>query len=217
CFGCHEIAGMKSGRPVGPDLRLEPVPALDWLTPLEQEKARSDPANPPGTYLKVGPALRRLKEKTNEVWTRKWLLNPRGFRDDTRMPHFYGLSTNSAEALAGTGQEKFPDAEIHSITHYLFAESQAFLRADETARKALLAQLKEMQSKLKEGPLTEKERKELIEASRRFADLALMSRPDRAAEINKAYADLKQTHDKLFELLATESTLPDRVARLEKR
>ena len=24
CFGCHEIAGIKSGREVGPDLRLEP-------------------------------------------------------------------------------------------------------------------------------------------------------------------------------------------------
>src|SRR5262249_50405941 len=29
CFGCHEIAGIKGGRPVGPDLRLEPTPALE--------------------------------------------------------------------------------------------------------------------------------------------------------------------------------------------
>ena len=29
CFGCHEIAGSKSGRAIGPDLRLEPTPPLD--------------------------------------------------------------------------------------------------------------------------------------------------------------------------------------------
>src|ERR1044071_9105965 len=68
CFGCHEIHGTKGGRTVGPDLRLEPSPALEYLTAAEQEKARSDPANPPGGMRKVGPSLRRLAEKTNERW-----------------------------------------------------------------------------------------------------------------------------------------------------
>ena len=77
CFGCHEIAGIKSGRAIGPDLRLEPNPPLDWLTALDQKNARSDPLNPPGTYRKVGPSLRRITEKTNEGWTRKWIMSPR--------------------------------------------------------------------------------------------------------------------------------------------
>ena len=74
CFGCHEIAGMKGGRSVGPDLRLEPSPALEWLSPADQEKVIADG---PGTLRKVGPSLRRIAEKTNEDWTRKWIQAPR--------------------------------------------------------------------------------------------------------------------------------------------
>ena len=127
CFGCHEIAGIKSGREIGPDLRLEPQPALEWLSPTEQDKAKADPLNPPGTYRKVGPSLRRIAEKTNEEWARRWIQSPRGFRPDTKMPHFYNLSNDSAngpDALPDD-QKDFPAAEIHSIAHYLFAESSA--------------------------------------------------------------------------------------------
>jgi mono/diheme cytochrome c family protein len=140
CFGCHEIAGLKSGKPIGPDLRLEPAPALDLLSPADQEKAKSDPANPPGAYRKVGPGLRRLAEKTNQEWTRKWLHNPRGFREDTKMPHFYNLSNNNEEALKDTkdpAQEKFPATEISSIAYYLLEESKAGLKGEDTYRKAL--------------------------------------------------------------------------------
>src|SRR5262249_31688411 len=65
CFGCHEISGTKSGKQVGPDLRLEPSPALETLTPEEQSRLLADANNPPGTMRKVGPALRRLSEKTD--------------------------------------------------------------------------------------------------------------------------------------------------------
>ncbi len=99
CFGCHEIAGTKSGRSIGPDMRLESAPPLDWMTPSEQDKIKSDTLNPPGAYRKVGPSLRRITEKTNQEWTRKWISSPRGFREDTKMPHFYNLSTNSRDAL----------------------------------------------------------------------------------------------------------------------
>ena len=67
CFGCHDIPGIKGGRWVGPDLRLEPSPAIDELAPVEKLKATSDPLNPPGAYRKVGPSLRRVSEKTNEM------------------------------------------------------------------------------------------------------------------------------------------------------
>ena len=99
CFGCHEISSIKAGREVGPDLRLEPQPALEYLTPAEQDKAKSDPLTLPGTYRKVGPSLRRIAEKTNQDWVRKWVHAPRGFRPDTKMPHFYGLSNNSKDSL----------------------------------------------------------------------------------------------------------------------
>jgi len=88
-----------------------------------------DPANPPGTYRKVGPGLRRLAEKTNQEWTRKWIQNPRGFREDTKMPHFYNVSNNSADSLKGTGQEKFPATEIHSIAYYLLARARPTWKA----------------------------------------------------------------------------------------
>jgi mono/diheme cytochrome c family protein len=127
CFGCHEINGTKDGNPVGPDLRLEPYPAPELLPPADRERLLSDKTNPPGTLRKVGPSLFRLSEKTNREWVERWIKSPRTFRPDTKMPHFYGLSNNNHQALKGTGQENFPDAEVASITHYLLEESRAYL------------------------------------------------------------------------------------------
>src|SRR5262249_53050262 len=107
CFGCHEIAGQMRGRPVGPDIRLELAPALEWLSAADQDRLRADTANPPGTMRKVGPSLRRLAEKTNADWVAQWIQSPRGFREDTKMPHFYNLTTNSPENLP-EDQKKFP-------------------------------------------------------------------------------------------------------------
>jgi len=168
CFGCHEIPGIKGGRWVGPDMRLEPSPAIDELSPADKLKATSDPLNPPGTFRKVGPSLRRLSEKTNEQWVWNWIHAPREFRSSTRMPHFFGLSNNNEEALNGTGQEEFPNAEIHAITHYLLSESQAWLKGEDKFRVDSLARQKDLQAKQKETPLTEQEKKELEEATRRI-------------------------------------------------
>jgi len=126
CFGCHEIAGLKSGRKVGPDLRLEPDPPLDAMSPTDRIKATGDPLNPPGTMRKVGPNLYRLAEKTNAEWVRAWIKSPRGFRPDTRMPHFYMQPNNSPENLPEE-QRKFPDTEIHAATHYLMEKSRQHL------------------------------------------------------------------------------------------
>ncbi len=150
CFGCHEIAGRKGGRQIGPDLRLEPTPPLDSLTPTERAKAESDPDNPPGTLRKVGPSLYRLSEKTNRDWAAKWLRAPRDFRPDTKMPHFYGLSNNHPDVLP-ENQKKFPDTEIWALTNFLFGTSDDYLKQvalrhkDDAATKAkdmlLLAEL----------------------------------------------------------------------------
>src|SRR5262249_31303365 len=126
CFGCHEISGTKSGRQVGPDLRLEPTPPLDALSPAEKVKALADPLNPPGTLRKVGPSLRRLAEKTHDEWVRKWVRAPRDFRPDTKMPHFYGLGNNHPDVLP-EGQKGFPDAEVHAVAHYLLHASRDYL------------------------------------------------------------------------------------------
>ncbi len=209
CFGCHEIASIKSGRAVGPDLRLEPQPALEYLTPAEQDKAKVDPLNPPGTYRKVGPSLRRLAEKTNQDWVRKWIHSPRGFRPDTKMPHFYGLSNNSPEALhqADPKQERFPDTEIAGIAYYLLAESKGNLEGKDATRQTLTEIIEKRQQELGKGLLAEREWKELQDASRRLSDLALMSVPSQANEINRLAALQRQKQDSLQELRKKEASL----------
>ncbi len=136
CFGCHEIAGFKSGRSVGPDLRLEPYPPLDDLTPSERAKLTADPTDPPGQLRKVGPGLRRLAEKLNRDWIARWIRNPAAFRPETRMPSYYGLHNNNphqlADGLAGPSNlfdryKGFPDAEIQAMTYYLLKASESYL------------------------------------------------------------------------------------------
>lgn len=172
CFGCHEIAGRKGGRSIGPDLRLESTPPLDDLTATERSKIESDLDNRPGNLRKVGPSLYRLAEKTNEDFTRKWIRAPREFRPDTKMPHFYGLSNNHPDNLPDE-QKKLPDTEIHAITYYLFQTSNAFLKdvdqqgksdGEESAAKdrATVAGLVSLTQ------LSDSQRKELDDARRRM-------------------------------------------------
>jgi cbb3-type cytochrome oxidase cytochrome c subunit len=133
CFGCHEISGWKGINRVGPDLRLEPNPPLENLLPIERVKAENDPDNRPGTMRKVGPALNRVSEKLSEDWIQKWVRSPSSFRPDTKMPHYYGLSTNDKRFLHDNApdQEKFPDAEITSIAYFLTRTSKDYLKSAE--------------------------------------------------------------------------------------
>ena len=66
----------------------------------------------------VGPNLSHIAAKDAKEWVKKWIANPHAFRPDSRMPRFYGLTNNGAT-------EDWPKnyAEIHAITHYLFAKS----------------------------------------------------------------------------------------------
>jgi cbb3-type cytochrome oxidase cytochrome c subunit len=88
CTGCHLIGGEGS---FGPDLTDERT---------------------------VGPNLSHVASKVSKEWVLKWIKNPHGFRPDTRMPRFYGLTNNSAK-------DDIPksDAEIQAIAHYLYARS----------------------------------------------------------------------------------------------
>jgi mono/diheme cytochrome c family protein len=219
CFGCHEIAGIKGfrdgPRAVGPDLRLEPQPALEYLTSAEQEKARNDLANPPGMYRKVGPSLRRLAEKTNQEWVRRWLQSPRGFRPDTRMPHFYNLSNNSPHSHIESlppDQQTFPDTEISAIAHYLLSESQASLKGQDAARLALEKTLNDLHAQLKQAPLRDKDYKALAGATQRLTDLALLSAPQNARQINDTARSLKTLQERTQDVRNKESNLKDREA-----
>lgn len=200
CFGCHDIAGKKAGREVGPDLRAEPMPPLEWLPPEERVKRLADEQNPPGELRRVGPGLRRLAEKTNEKWLHAWIANPRGFRPGTKMPHFFHLSTNSKEYLNkhAPDQENFPDAEIYAIARYLMAESQGFLNGKDTTRVAVESELKRLQGLLLSGDRSGKTKKELGQALNRLRDLALLSVPASAQSINDVAADLRRSQDDLF-------------------
>ncbi len=194
CFGCHEISGLKGGNEVGPDLRLEPSPALDALRPDEQAKLLSDPSNPPGAMRKVGPALRRISEKTNEEWARKWINSPRGFRPDTKMPHFYNLSNNSPDVLPDEKdnpdkrQKDFPNAEISSIAHYLFVESNKYLDGSDNYVQGLIAREKELEGLRKNNEISDKQRDELI-AVKRAIELAGDPRVEKRYRVSERIID----------------------------
>src|SRR5262249_15180900 len=120
--------------------------------------ARADPLNLPGTLRKVGPSLRRLDEKVDPQWLLSWIKSPRGYRPDTKMPHFYGLSTNNEDYLKENepGQVAYPDAEIHSIAYYLRTESQAYLGekgqgGEDSTHAAVRRKVKELQGELRKG------------------------------------------------------------------
>lgn len=214
CFGCHEILGTKGGQPVGPDMRNEPGPALDLLTAADQERLRSDPANLPGTYRKVGPSLRRLAEKTNEEWTRKWVMSPRGFRPDTKMPHFYGLSTNS-ESVLPDDQKAFPRAEIASISYYLIQESKRGLNGGDFTREALLKgrnNINDLQARLGKDGLSDRDMKDLFDASKRFSDLALLSAGANAQTINAHALRQRQLQEQMGEVQRRANDLRNRGA-----
>jgi cytochrome c2 len=190
CFGCHEIAGLKSGREIGPDLRLEPDPPLSALSPTDRAKALSDPLNPPGDLRKVGPSLLRLAEKTDEEWVRRWVKSPRGFRESTKMPHFYGQSNNRSDVLPDD-QKKYPDTEIHAIAHYLLAKSS--LNIDELkkyhsekpdARQADAAQVARLNT-------------EIAAAQKQLADPKVKNAAKIKSDISAWQAELKSVQQKI--------------------
>lgn len=66
----------------------------------------------------VGPNLQHVGSKVSREWVLKWIKNPHAYRPDSRMPRFYGVTNNSAPK-----DQPKNHAEIHAITHYLFAKS----------------------------------------------------------------------------------------------
>ncbi len=167
CFGCHEIAGWKGGQRVGPDLRVEPTPPLEDLHPIERNRVENDPDNRPGSMRKVGPSLVRVSEKVSPDWMAKWIKSPRDFRPDTKMPHYYGLSTNNVDVLP-EDQKKFPDTEITAISYFLTETSRTYVAKSKEQRiedaKDSQAAQKDQQTLvefLNKGRLDENDQKQL--------------------------------------------------------
>ena len=71
---------------------------------------------------KVGPDLTLIRGKLDPAWTFKWIRDPHGFRPDTKMPSFFGLSNS--------GPQEEQDVEVASITSYLYAHSGEFKPED---------------------------------------------------------------------------------------
>ena len=127
------------------------------------------------------------------------------------MPHFYGLSNNSAEARTRTrrcrtSRKTSRPAEIHSIAYYLFAESKGNLHYTKdpkddgfTTRRVQRLTQARLQKALKDLGLTDKEKKDLDEVTRTLTDLALLAVPAKHAEINAASDEVRRLQDRWFE------------------
>lgn len=112
CFGCHEIHGYDAGKPIGPDIRLEPQNAA-------QAKAVAEDARQvAGSMRKVGPALTSVGQKTTKGFVQRWTELPKAFRPSTRMPQFFNL-TNQQDHYAKAMQP----AELLAISQYLMGKS----------------------------------------------------------------------------------------------
>ena len=70
---------------------------------------------------KPGPGLRKIAAKTTKDFAYKWIYDPRGFRENTWMPHFFKqVNSQDLESVKRT------DQEIHAIVSYLFDRSESF-------------------------------------------------------------------------------------------
>jgi mono/diheme cytochrome c family protein len=107
CYGCHRT---ESYLILDKDKKNEATP--------EQVKAR-----------RPGPPLTRIAVKTNEAWAAKWVLEPRGFRPTTRMPHFFGQSNTRTkvngnpypvDTVDGERRSPVDDAISYAIVKYLW-------------------------------------------------------------------------------------------------
>ncbi len=114
CFGCHEINGYDAGKPIGPDLRLEPQ------TAEEAEKIASDDSLIAGRMRKVGPSLRHVATKTTDSWLQYWIEEPKRFRPTTRMPQYYKLINQLDPEKLEAGEIDFGNIDLKTDLDHEF-------------------------------------------------------------------------------------------------
>lgn len=68
---------------------------------------------------RIGPNLARVASKTTPEWTERWLVNPRAFRNNTKMPRFFYL-----ENFEGESGHRLSDTMVAGVTAYLFEKSE---------------------------------------------------------------------------------------------
>lgn len=70
---------------------------------------------------KPGPGLRKIAQKTSKDFAFKWILEPRGFRENSWMPHFFNqVNNDDPESVERSEQE------IHAMVEYLFDRSEDY-------------------------------------------------------------------------------------------
>jgi cbb3-type cytochrome oxidase cytochrome c subunit len=126
CFQCHQDTDRIQGVPEYNDSRA----LVETLGCYGCHKIESFEH-----LRKVGPDLSHLAAKTTEAWTRKWVMDPRGFRPTTRMPHFWNQS-NAGEQMSGdipwfNNKDRFvadwrarTQVEARAVVAYVFDKSK---------------------------------------------------------------------------------------------
>lgn len=151
CFQCHESQHRIEGAPVYNEARdlferkgcygCHKTEGLEYLNAIEVA----------GVPDKRGPDLRRVAAKLTPDWATKWVLDPRGFRPTTHMPHFFHQSNTGGrpslgeltvdadlgDALWHNQSDAYVDdwrrrneVEAGAIVAYVFETSRAHLAQD---------------------------------------------------------------------------------------
>ncbi|MEZ6129942.1 MAG: hypothetical protein R3C59_14765 [Planctomycetaceae bacterium] len=113
CFGCHEMHGFDGGKPIGPDVRLEPQ------NEAQKKRIAEDPTQIAGKFRKVGPSLRHVAAKTSENFIAYWTEVPGRYRPSTKMPQFFNLS-NQQDDVA----QRYEAVELQGIARVLVHGSE---------------------------------------------------------------------------------------------
>ena len=69
--------------------------------------------------IKVGPNLKRAKEKLDREWVAKWIKNPRSFRHNANMPSQFGQDNQKTPEM-----QAWNNNEIYAISSYLVKKNQ---------------------------------------------------------------------------------------------
>ena len=74
---------------------------------------------------KPGPSLYKMASKTDRDWTYRWIMEPRAFRHNTWMPHFFKKGNNSSpEDILRSEQESL------AMIEYLYEKSEDYEQVD---------------------------------------------------------------------------------------
>ena len=74
---------------------------------------------------KPGPSLYKMASKTNRDWTYRWIMEPRAFRHNTWMPHFFKKGNNSSpQDILRSEQESL------AMIEYLYEKSEDYEQVD---------------------------------------------------------------------------------------